>query len=455
VLGRRLAGRTPLWRLLAVVAAAGALVPATGPVRDFDVYWHVRLGDLILRTQRLPTREPWDFPALGRPWVAHSWLSDVVLAVVHRAGWGGVVALRLVLGAALLALLARHVVRGSDPVVGPVVFAVAALGLAPAILERPQLFALVLLAALLPLLDRARAGTAPHWLAAAALGWLWASLHGSWPLLPAAFLLTAATTRSRKLAVAALAAVVGAAVTPAGPALLVRPYVVARAASSLAEWQPPVLWHVAQLPFVLLVAALVVAWARGGRPVPGAELVWCGAVVAAALSAGRNVSFATVLLAPLVARRVSALVPEGRRSTLPRWTLAVAGAAGALVLGTLYAANPRLPTDAPAALVATLRAQPGDARVLNSYNVGGYLTGLGGPGVSAAVDGRIDAFPPGFLDRYRAAMDLRGDWAGLVGELDPTHALLRDDVPLAYVLEHDRGWRRLGADGTFVLLAAP
>ncbi|HWL36263.1 MAG TPA: hypothetical protein VNQ77_08700 [Frankiaceae bacterium] len=450
-----LAGRTPLWRLFAVVAAAGALVPATGPVRDYDVYWHVRLGNLILRTRRLPTRELWDFPAAGRPWVAHSWLSDVVLALAQRAGWGGVVVLRLALGAALLALLARHVVRGSDAVVGPVVFAVAALGLAPAILERPQLFALVLLAALLPLLDRARAGTAPHWLAAAALGWLWASLHGSWPLLPAAFVLTAVLTRSRGLVLAALAAVAGAALTPAGPALLTRPYVVSRAAGSLAEWQPPVLWRPALVPFVLLVTALVVAWARGGRPVPRGEMVWCAAVVAAALSAGRNVSFATVLLAPIVARRISALVPEGRRSTLPRWTLAVAGAVGVLVLGALYAANPRLPTDAPRDLVATLRAHPGDARVLNSYNVGGYLTGLGGDDVSAAVDGRIDAFPAGFLDRYRAAMDLRGDWAGLVDELDPTHALLEADVPLAHALENERGWRRLGADGTFVLLAAP
>jgi hypothetical protein len=452
--------RTPFWRLLAVAAGAAALVPATGPVRDFDVYWHVRLGDLILHTHSLPGRELWDFPARGRRWVPHSWLSDVVLAAAHRAGWGGVVALRLLLGAALLALLARAVLRGTDAVAGPVVFAVAATALAPFVLERPQLLALVLLAAVLPLLDRARDGVAPHWLAAAALGWLWASLHGSWPLLPGAFLLAFAGLLADRrggrprLLLAAFASVAGAALTPAGPALLVRPLVLAQRAGALAEWQPTTLWQPGTAAFTLLLAALVTGWALARR-VPVSELLWCGVVVAAGLAAGRNVPFAVVLLSPVVARRVSEAVPAGRRSDVPVAAVAALGLAGTLALVALAVPADRLPADAPLALVATLRAEPGEARVLNDYNVGGLLTGLGGPRVSAAVDGRLDAFPPGYLDRYLAAMRLRGDWAGLLAALRPTHALLRVDAPLAHVLEAERGWRRLGADGTYVLLAAP
>jgi hypothetical protein len=445
--------RTPLWRLLAVAAAAAALVPATGPVKDVDAYWHVRLGDLILRTTSIPTREPWSFASLGRRWVPHSWLSDAVLALAHRAGgWGGVAALRLLLGAALLALVARATIRGTDAVGGPVVFAVAAVALAPFVLDRPQLFALVLAAAVLP-----RLGTwAPHPIAAAALGWLWASLHGSWPLLPGALVLAGACAAMerrawRRYVLGAALAMAGAAATPVGPVLLTRPFAVAREARVLLEWQPTRLWSPDAAAFGVLLAVLALAWALGPRQ-RAAALLWCGAFAGLGLSAGRNVSFAVVAIAPYAARAVSAALPEGRRSTVPAWTVPASAATAALLLAALVAGSPRLPADRPRALVATLRAQPGELRVLNDYAIGGYLTG---EEVPAAIDGRIDAFPPGFLARYRAAMRLEGDWSGLLAELRPTHALLDRTDALAHVLEHERGWRRLGADRLYVLLAAP
>lgn len=458
--------RPPLWRLLAVAASVAALVPATGPVRDVDAYWHVRMGDLILDRRALPTTEPWNFPAIGRDWLPHSWLSDVVLALAHRAGgWGGVAVLRLALGAALLALLAGAVIRGTDALAGPLVFAVAAVSLAPFVLDRPQLLALVLAAALLPLLARAREGRAPHPLAAAGLGWIWASLHGSWPLLAGLFVLAAlglladrrgaAFPAVRRLAFAAVAVVAGAAVTPAGPALLVRPLLVAREASTFLEWQPTPLWSAGAAMYGVLLAVLVAGWALSGR-VPAGEVVWALGVAAFGLTAGRNVGFATVLLAPDVARRLSRAIPAGRRSDVPAWTVPAFGAAGAAVLALLVVGNPRLPTDTPDRLVATLRAQPvPQARVLNSYVLGGWLTGLADPRISAAVDGRVDAYPRGYVRRYRAAVDLEGDWAAVVDGLGATHALLERDAPLAHVLERERDWRRLDADALYVLLAAP
>lgn len=456
----------PLWRLFAVGAAVAALIPAAGPVRDADAYWHVRLGGLILDERAVPTAEPWNFPALGRPWVPHAWLSEVVLALAHRAGgWGAVTALRLALGVALLALLARAVIRGTDAVVGPLVYAVAAVTVGKFVLDRPQLLALVLAAALLPLLDRARGGAPPHPLVALGLGWLWASLHASWPLLVAAFGLAAAglvADRRRaalpavkRLALGAVAVVAGAAVTPVGPTLLTRPFLVAAEAEEFLEWQPTQLWSRGTATYGLLLALLAVGWALSRR-VPASEVVWGLGIAAFSMSAGRNTSFAALLLAPDIARRLSEVVPEGRRSVVPAWTVRAATAFGAVVILLLVAANPRLPTDRPDRLVAVLRAQPGERlRVLNAYHVGGYLTGVGDPRLSAAIDGRIDAYPRGYVTRYRDALNLHGDWRRVVDELDATHALVEDGAPLTYVLESQLGWRRLDAEGPLVLLAAP
>ena len=184
-------------------------------------------------------------------------------------------------------------------------------------------------------------------------------------------------------------------------------------------------------------------------------MLWCGAFAVLGLTAGRNIAFAIVVLAPEVARAVSAMVPAGRRSTVPGWAVPASLGMAALLLVLSALGNPRLPADRPQRLVATLRAQPGALRVLNDYELGGWLTGLADPDLSAAIDGRIDAFPAGYRARYRAAMRLEGDWAGLLAELRPTHALLDRTDALAYVLEHDRGWRSLGTDSLYVLLAAP
>src|SRR6266436_837067 len=62
-----------------------------GFVVDPDVWWHIKVGQDILRTHHWPTVDPYSFTAAGTPWIAYEWLGEIVLAWMYHLG--GVVSL--------------------------------------------------------------------------------------------------------------------------------------------------------------------------------------------------------------------------------------------------------------------------------------------------------------------------------------------------------------------------
>jgi hypothetical protein len=94
----------------AVVFAAVQWVPVV--VRDPDTPWHITVGEWILAHRAVPATDTFSFTALGRPWVAHEWLSEVILALAYRAaGWTGLMILTAALAGVTVAAVAFHVRR--------------------------------------------------------------------------------------------------------------------------------------------------------------------------------------------------------------------------------------------------------------------------------------------------------------------------------------------------------
>ena len=66
---------------------------------DGDTGWHIRTGELILSSGRVPVADPFSFSRPGAPWFAWEWLSDVIFALFNR--WSGVAAVAAVCGVVL------------------------------------------------------------------------------------------------------------------------------------------------------------------------------------------------------------------------------------------------------------------------------------------------------------------------------------------------------------------
>src|SRR5271170_6083240 len=59
---------------------------------DGDTSWHIAAGRWILAHRAVPPVDPFSFTFAGKPWVAHEWGAEVVLALAWLAsGWSGVV----------------------------------------------------------------------------------------------------------------------------------------------------------------------------------------------------------------------------------------------------------------------------------------------------------------------------------------------------------------------------
>jgi len=76
---------------------------------DADTGYHIRAGDYILETRTVPKHDIFSYHSPPLPWTAHEWLSEVVMAVLHRiSGLTGVVIFFSLLISLTYALLFRY-----------------------------------------------------------------------------------------------------------------------------------------------------------------------------------------------------------------------------------------------------------------------------------------------------------------------------------------------------------
>src|ERR1035437_3854150 len=146
---------------------------------ETDVFFNLRLGEIILGTHHVPTENLLSFTHPHATDVNLAWLFQIVLALVHRAaGIPGTVVLKTVFVLAAWAVLFRVAVRrGADRVLALLVLALAAWAAEPRFVERPHLVTFLGLALVLLAIERAEAGKPRMlWLAVPA-GLVWANAN--------------------------------------------------------------------------------------------------------------------------------------------------------------------------------------------------------------------------------------------------------------------------------------
>lgn len=135
--------RTASERLIQVVLLLLIFIIAARTPLDSDMWWHLRSGEVTWQTGQVLTRDIFSFTRMNMPWTNHSWLSQVGMYLLYRAGGafalGGVVALlaTISMGLTLAQMEAPALVKS-------VVTIIATLVTAWVWSPRPQLTSLVL-----------------------------------------------------------------------------------------------------------------------------------------------------------------------------------------------------------------------------------------------------------------------------------------------------------------------
>ncbi|UTP38821.1 hypothetical protein M9M90_16570 [Phenylobacterium sp. LH3H17] len=432
---------------------------------DGDTYWHLATGDWILLHGAIPTTDPFSYTFAGAPWQAHEWLSELLMALVFRAGgWSGLALLfAAAVGAAAL-IVAAYLRRWLAP--GPLMLALGfalACG-APSLLARPHLLAFPVLAAWVVGLVVAREeGRAPSW-RLLPLMLVWANLHGSFVLglaLIGPFALEALVENRHRLwatlrdwALFSFAALALALVTPHGIEGLIFPLKVTGMTSLpvIVEWRSADFSKLSVFEIALLEVLFLCLWR--GVQVPVVRLLLLLGLLHMALQHIRHQAafalIAAMLLAEPLARaksRPAEALPHPAGDRRAAVLAAVVLGLAVIAVGAARLALPITRGDGVNSPISALAAVPPDlARrpVFNEYGFGGYLIFMG---VRPFIDGRADMYGDTFMHLYSSLT--RPDAAALRAELearDVDWTILQPTNPAVAVLDELPGWRRLHAD---------
>lgn len=470
----------PLLVGLVSLAAVLGIPRFSALLGDPDTYWHLAAGRWILDHGVVPKSDPFSHSMPSAPWMAHEWLSEVVLASVHDIlGWTGLVVLVALVFAGTLAYLLRFLLVRVEPIYALLLTAFAAGMLMGHLLVRPHVLVWPLLAVWVgALVNAGEYRRNPPWWALLLMP-LWANLHGSFILgiglgallaLDAVLSLPADKRRNSVLPWTAFVGLsaLAALVTPWGWAGLLYPVQVSSmelALKVIDEWRSADFQKLQTLELWLL---LVLALACSGRMrLPLLRLILMLGLAHLALKHQRHVSVLGLVSPFLIAasfagagretkgtmrdaefldRMFAALAVPARRGAV-----AVAGLLAALMIGAVFQSrefSPLAKSTPDAAVDAAIRAGA-TGSVLNSYNFGGYLIYRGIP---VFIDGRADMYGDPLLKRYIDTVGLADTNAleKLLAEYRIGWAVLDVGTPAVALLDRLPGWRRVYTDGVAV-----
>lgn len=469
-----------LWVVIAL--ALPALIALLVPMAAVDLAYQVRAGAEIIASGALPGVDTWTFTVAGEPWLDQQWLAQVALAAVHGVGgWELLAVLRsAMIVAAFGLLLAAAAARGAPVNVAAILSLVAFLLAAPALALRPQLFGILVFAALLYLVG-ARGSRPRLYLAAPLLVVLWANTHGSFVLAPLVlgYAVAEDVARRRSWRRSFLVLALGTAATlvnPFGPDawayaanIGTNPII----AGQISEWQrtspltvPGALFYGS----VVAVGGILLVRSREPGRVTIADWAWLAGWAVIGAWTVRGLAWwplaAAFAVAPLVVGSLGAGVTAGdspRRRPRPNALNAVV----AIVLGVLLVAalpwwRPADPLTgrigllsyAPSDLAQAMRDQvPPGARVFTPQTWASWFE-WAVPDARYFLDSRFELFPDSVFEDYGTITAGGTDALETLVRWQVDRVAIAADDPLVQALAA-AGWHPVYRDDEGALLAAP
>jgi len=472
-------------RLFVVILGLGLFIMAARSVTDPDVWWHLRTGQLILQNRAIFHSDPYSFTRLGRTWIDHEWLSQIVIFGLYRvAGWGGLIAaFAVVIAATYWTVFQRSPGR---PYVAGAMTAWGAVASIPCWGVRPQMLTLLLASVFLLILERSYQKPGVLWLTPA-LMLLWVNLHAGYAIglaflliilagdmLDAAFgdrKLASLGGRVRQLTLTLAACVAVVPLNPYGIRMFRYPLETLRSRTMLAyigEWHSPDFHQSRYWPALLLMLATLALPAISPRKLRPRELLLLSATMYAGLRSVRHIPIYVLVAVPVLSAMLQACLDVRK----PGWldSAATLTRARMLINGVLLASflvfvvlrfefvirnQPTVEArEFPSAAASFLSQDRPPGPLFNHYNWGGYFIWRLYPEYTVFIDGRADVYGDAFLDDFTSVYYIRGrNWRAAFEQWGIRTVILPPDAPLVAALRASADWKPVFSDRQVVVLS--
>jgi hypothetical protein len=448
---------------------------------DPDLWWQLKIGQIIATTHSIPTTDLFSFTAQGHPWTAHEWLAQLSMYGVYAAGGYRALMVWLCVCASLMAILVYVLclIETGDELVSLlgalIAWLFATVGMAIRALVLGNLF--LVMEMLFLELGRRRDR---RWLwCLPPLFAVWANCHASYVFglaVLGVYWICARVNwkcglivcdekwdkRGRTTLGLMLFLCTGAlCCNPVGIHLLIYPFNTvfrlfqqSSSVGAVQEWMPPDLSG--GRPILMVAAVLVVLLLTMLRrsELRLRELLLVLMAFGLALQHVRMMVLFGIVTGPVVCRL---LVPELRRGAsrqhpIVNATMILASLA-AIVWGFPTAASleAQVRKESPVAAVDYIRQAHLPGPMLNAYEFGGYLI-WALPQEKVFIDGRADVYDwAGVFAEYGRWATLSEDPNAMLDKYGVRLCILEKDAPLAQVIPHLTGWRKTYSDDVAVV----
>lgn len=452
------------FKLFLIACFLFSLFIATDPVWDNDAWWHIETGKYIVENKIVPKTDIFSFYGIENnfKWIAHEWLSDVVLyGFYHIGGFQGLVLYPIVLLFFTMFVLYLTIKEkiNDNFIIGFICFYFTGLILAVFSATRPHMFSFLLFALTIYILQQFQEdkNTKLVWFLPL-LSMLWVNFHGGSSAL--LFVMIVFTiifnlislkigrletirfpfSKIKTLFYVFLASIGAALINPYGYEMLIYPFhnmADSLMLSSIIEWQSPD-FHTPEgiIVFVILSIPVVISLISN-KKLSVYELVIMGAFAFLTLKSIRQVTYYAMATLPISINHLlkSKFLEEGQfKVTKFNSILNTTFVIFAICLFTfnLYSTfkEPVDLEDYPYNAIPVIEEyQP--KRLFNHYNWGGFLIfNLNEKGIHNFIDGRADIFSPTILKDYSKIHNMSTNWEDSFEKFDfdsvlfPSNSLL-------------------------------
>ena len=444
---------------------------------DPDLWWHLKAGEQIIDTRSIPHTDDFSFTKQGSEWVAHEWLSEVIMEGIYRlSGLVGLVTVFSLIVVIALWLTYRRC--DGKPYAAGIAILLAAAASSPLFGIRPQMLTLLLASIYIVLLERfdPREQTKRHWWLVP-LMLLWVNLHAGFALglaLIGVYIVRAVLDGEwnyvRPLLVVLVVCTAVVPLNPNGFRMFSYPYETLTSTSMatfIQEWHSPDFHQITYLPLAVLLLSTFAAMALSPtRPRLG-EIFLVLITALGALRSARHIPIFSVFAAPALAKHLWAIAKEHgwdklltgaeARPTGIKLLINVVLLLAPLALGVSriwhFAAHTRSYETIrnPVAAVEFFKSQRPSGPIYNRYGWGGYLIYKLYPEYRVYIDGRADVYGDAFFTEAMQAYDGLGNWREPLDRYGIQTVIIDPDVALSSLLRSDNQWSKVYEDNQAVI----
>lgn len=455
-----------------------------GLLGDGDTGYHIKTGEIILRTWQVPRSDIYSFHSPALPWTAHEWLSEIIMALVFGlSGLTGVVIFFALLLAITHWLLYQTLrARSDDALLCLAITLLATATSSTHWLARPHAFSLLFTVIWCHGLDRFQQKSAPTLIYLPFLMLAWVNLHGGYffGLVLLALYLAGnvfhslvgspeSSEQHRKKAVALglalIASVFACLVNPYGWNILLFPlrltsdrFVMDR----VIEFMSPN-FH-SDIPFKYMLPATIAALALSRRPLNLIEAMLAALLTYMALYSARHISLFAVVVAPLLLKAAESLlreIPKPVQSIYRRRSDNLAAIDGKvsgyfwppisflLVIGLALAGSIQFQFSEkffPVKASEFLKGEKISGKMFNNDEFGDYMIFSLWPEYRVFMDGRSDMYGEKFGSDYLRIANVQPGWQDLLKKHDISWVIFDTPSALAAALREQTDWQPIYSD---------